>query len=299
MTATDPQLILGPMRVPFLLLAVACVLLGIATAHYESGGVVVLHLVLALVGGLAAHVAVNALNEWDDFRSGLDATTERTPFSGGSGVLPANPEKGHFGLVIGLVAVAVAVAIGVYFVVVHGWLILPLGLVGLLVVVTYTRWLTRNPLLCLLAPGIGFALMSLGTHFVLTGTYTWTAAVAALVPLFLVSDLLLLNQLPDVEADAGVGRRHLMIAHGRRTGLTVYGIFLVAAYVSVAAGWATGVLPVWSLLALLTVVIAVPTYQGAVAHAEDIPGLIPFLGRNVILTLVTPLLLAVGLFIAR
>ena len=298
MSNAGPQLILGPMRVPFLLLALACVLLGIATAHYQGGGLNVLYLLLALVGGLAAHIAVNSLNEYEDFRSGLDLKTERTPFSGGSGVLPANPEKARYGLVIGLVAVAVTIAIGIFFTIVHGWLILPLGLLGLLVVVTYTRWLTRSPLLCLVAPGVGFALMSLGTHFVLTGTYTWTVATAALVPFFLVSDLLLLNQLPDVEADATVGRRHLMIVHGRRAGLTTYGLFLIATYVSVVAGWATGVLPVWSLLALLTAVIAVPIYRGSVAHAEDIPALIPFLGRNVILTLVTPVLLAVGLFIA-
>ncbi len=139
--------------------------------------------------------------------------------------------------------------------------------------------------------------MSLGTHFVLTGTYSWTAAAASLVPFFLVSDLLLLNQLPDLEADATVGRRHLMIVHGRRVGLTVYGVFLVATYVSIVAGWVVGVLPAWSLLALLTVIIAVSTYRGSVAHAGDIPALIPFLGRNVVLTLVTTVLLAVGLFI--
>ncbi|MCK9997478.1 MAG: prenyltransferase [Candidatus Krumholzibacteria bacterium] len=286
------------MRPPFLLLAVVCVLLGIATAYYQNGDLDVLYLLLALVGGLGAHIAVNALNEYDDFRSGLDLKTERTPFSGGSGVLPANPNKARYGLVIGLVAMAVTIAIGVFFMIVHGWLILPLGLLGLLVVVTYTRWLTHSPVLCLVSPGIGFALMSLGTHFVLTGTYTWTAATASLVPFFLASDLLLLNQLPDLEADATVGRKHLMIVHGRRAGLTVYGLFLIATYVTVVGGWAVGVLPMWSLLALLTVIIAVPTYRGSVAHAGDIPALIPYLGRNVVLTLVTPVLLAVGLFIA-
>lgn len=298
MSNPGPQLILGPMRPPFLLLAVVCVLLGIATAYYQNGDLDVLYLLLALVGGLGAHIAVNALNEYDDFRSGLDLKTERTPFSGGSGVLPANPNKARYGLVIGLVAMAVTIAIGVFFMIVHGWLILPLGLLGLLVVVTYTRWLTHSPLLCLVSPGIGFALMSLGTHFVLTGTYTWTAATASLVPFFLASDLLLLNQLPDLEADATVGRKHLMIVHGRRAGLTVYGLFLIATYVTVVGGWAVGVLPMWSLLALLTVIIAVPTYRGSVAHAGDIPALIPYLGRNVVLTLVTPVLLAVGLFIA-
>jgi len=100
MSNAGRQLILGPKRIPFLLLALACVLLGIATAHYQGSGLDMLYLLLALVGGLAAHVAVNALNEYDDFRSGLDMKTERTPFSGGSGVLPANPERARYGLVV-------------------------------------------------------------------------------------------------------------------------------------------------------------------------------------------------------
>jgi len=297
MSESGAQLVLGPMRVPFLLLALVCVMLGVASAHHTGAELAALHLALALLGGLAAHVAVNALNEYDDFRSGLDARTTRTPFSGGSGVLPAHPEKSRYGLMIGLIGVLVTLAVGVYFVVVRGWGIVPLGLAGLLVVVAYTRWLTRSVLLCLLAPGVGFGLMTLGTHYVLAGDFAPVALWSSLVPLFLVSDLLLLNQLPDVEADASVGRRHLMIVHGRRAGLTVYGLFLVLAYLSVVAGWWRDALPLPSLIALATVVIAVPTYLGAVKHAEDIPALIPFLGRNVMLTLATPLLLAISLFL--
>ena len=35
------------------------------------------------------HVAVNALNEASDMTTGIDLRTTRTPFSGGSGTLPA------------------------------------------------------------------------------------------------------------------------------------------------------------------------------------------------------------------
>jgi len=298
MSNDGAQLILGPMRVPFLLLAIVCVLLGVATAHHAGVDLQALHLALAMLGGLAAHAAVNSLNEYDDFRSGLDARTTRTPFSGGSGVLPANPDKARYGLVISLTGMAITVAIGVYFVIARGWGIVPLGLVGLLVVIAYTRWMTRSVVLCLIAPGVGFALMTLGTHYVLAGTYTPVAWWSTLVPLFLVSNLLLLNQLPDIEADASVGRRHLMIVHGRRAGLIVYGLGLAATYVGVLAGWLVGDLPILSLITLATIIIAVPTWLGASRHAEDIPALIPFLGRNVMLTLVTPLLLALSLFLA-
>ncbi len=43
---------------------------------------------LALLGLLLAHVSVNVLNDYFDYRSGVDLKTQRTPFSGGSGILP-------------------------------------------------------------------------------------------------------------------------------------------------------------------------------------------------------------------
>jgi len=95
MTASDsptaPQALLGPMRLPFLILTPACVLLGIGAAFYQSGRVDLLQVVIVLIGALAAHISVNALNEYFDFRSGLDLRTQRTPFSGGSGTLAAQP----------------------------------------------------------------------------------------------------------------------------------------------------------------------------------------------------------------
>ncbi len=48
---------------------------------------------LVLLGALAAHGAVNALNEYADYRSGLDLRTARTPFSGGSGTLVDHPQS--------------------------------------------------------------------------------------------------------------------------------------------------------------------------------------------------------------
>ena len=178
--------LLGPMRLPFLPLTLSCVVLGLATAIRTTDGVSVLHFVLALVGGITAHISVNAFNEYWDFKSGLDATTKRTPFSGGSGTLPEKPELARTALATAIVAFSVTGTIGVFFVFVRGLAILPLGIAGLLVVIAYTRWLTRSPILCLLAPGLGFgSLMVMGTDFALTGQYTWTALVASFVPFFL------------------------------------------------------------------------------------------------------------------
>ena len=289
--------VFGPMRLPFLILTPACVALGAASAHYAGDPIQLGHFALALLGGVLAHVAVNALNEYEDYRSGLDLRTERTPFSGGSGTLPAAPERLHYALVTALVSAALVLAIGLYFTWLRGRDILPLGLLGLVVILAYTRWLTRSVLLCLIAPGLGFGtLMVLGTQFALTGQYTLTALAASFVPFFLVSNLLLINQFPDVEADRSVGRRHLLVVAGPRVAAWVYAAFLAATYATVIAGWYTGLFPVLALIALATVPLAVSTAIGALRHGTDIPALIPHLGRNVLICIATPMLLATGLF---
>ena len=153
-------------------------------------------------------------------------------------------------------------------------------------------------ILCLIAPGLGFGiLMVMGTHFALTGAYSWTSFIAALVPTCLVSDLLLLNQFPDVEPDRSVGRRHFPIAIGLKASSTVYGIFLALAYISIIVGVVFGLLPVFSLIALLTALLAWRAYKGAAQNAENVPALIPSMGMNVIINISTPVLLAIGLFI--
>ena len=290
--------ILGPMRLPFLILTPACVLVGLGTAIWTSGKVSIIHFVLALVGAMGAHISVNAFNEYFDFKSGLDARTRRTPFSGGSGTLPDKPAMAGQALATAVIALAITGAIGLYFVFSRGWALLPLGLLGLITVFAYTPWMARYPLLCLLAPGLGFGpLMVMGTHFCLTGEYAWTPFVASLVPFFLVNNLLLLNQFPDVEADRSVGRKHFPIVIGRRASSLIYSAFLLLTYVSIVLGVLLNVLPVTSLLGLLTLVLAVPASIKAYRHADDIEKLMPALGMNVLLNIVTPVLVAIGLFI--
>jgi 1,4-dihydroxy-2-naphthoate octaprenyltransferase len=294
----DAKYVLGPMRLPFLLLTPACVLLGIGAALRTSGRLNALEVILVLVGGVAAHTSVNAFNEYCDFRSGLDARTARTPFSGGSGTLPAKPEMAGWALLTAGLTLGVAAGIGVYFVLLRGLGLLPVGLLGLFVIVAYTPWLTHRPVLCLLAPGVGFGpFMVLGTQFALTGGYSWSAFVASLVPFFLVSDLLLLNQFPDIDADRSVGRRHVLIVLGSRGGSLIYGLFLLLTYLAILGGVVWRHLPAMCSLGLTTLALAIPAAIGAFRYAETIEKLIPYLAMNVILTLATPVLVAIGLFI--
>lgn len=288
----------GAARPNFMVLTPVCVLLGGALAVHAGGGIDVGDALLALLGGVLAHAAVNLLNEYDDFRSGLDAITVRTPFSGGSGTLPAHPGAASATLATGVVAIAGTVLVGFYFAWNQGLAIVPLGLLGLVIIVAYTPWITRHPVICLLAPGLGFGpLMVLGTTFALTGRYPAGAALASLVPLFLVSGLLLVNQFPDVEADRQVGRHHLPIEIGRRACARIFVGFLLAAFAVVAAGALAGLLPAWSLLGLAPLPVALFLARGVLRHAEDSRALVPFLGINVAVILSTIALHAAGILI--
>lgn len=292
--------LLGPMRVPFLLLTPACVLLGVGTAYWQTGHLAAWwHIGLVLVAALAAHISVNALNEYVDFKTGLDLRTQRTPFSGGSGTLPQQPTLAPAALWIGLISLLVLSLIGAYFVALRGWILAMIGLLGILVIVAYTPLITRLPVLCLIAPGLGFGpLMVIGTHLALGGELSATVVVASLVPFFLVNNLLLLNQFPDVEADRSVGRHHYPILLGRQRSAYIYALFLGLAYLSVVVGVVRDVLPATSLLGLLAAILLPRVIRGVLRHADDLPHLMPYLGLNVILNLITPVLVAVGLFLA-
>ncbi len=294
--------ILGPViraaRPNFLTLTPVCVFLGIAVAVKSGEHIAIGAALLVFFAALLAHLSVNLLNEYQDFRSGLDNLTLRTPFSGGSGSLPAHPEAATAVRMSGTLTLLATVIIGVYFVSVKGLALLPLGFLGVLLIAAYTPVLTHRPWLCLLAPGVGFGpIMVAGSAFVLAGHYTWTAAVASLPPLFLVSELLLINQFPDIDADAQVGRRHLPIVMGRRRSAWLFAALLAAAYAAIAAGVFAGTLPRLALLGLLTLPAGILLIVRVPSHCENAQRLTPLMGINVAVIHATLLLLAIGILL--
>ena len=283
-------------RPNFLLLAPLCAGLGLAVAWQQGQAPELLHTFLVFLGAVLAHAAVNLLNEYDDFRSGLDMITERTPFSGGSGALPEVPSAARRVLWAGLGTLALVVTIGLYFLWLRGLPLLVLGAAGVVLVLTYTRWITRSPLLCLLAPGMGFGpIMVLGTVIALGGGIDTTALLASLVALLMVSELLLINQIPDAEADRAIGRRHLVITLGPEKAAHLVAGLLLASYGVIVAGVVSGYLAMTSLIALapLPAAIWISLRLPRVLAMPD--PLNRVLGANVAVLLSTLALLVTGL----
>jgi 1,4-dihydroxy-2-naphthoate octaprenyltransferase len=178
----------------------------------------------------------------------------------------------------------------------QGALILPIGIAGLVLVLTYTKWLNRYPLLCLVAPGLGFGvLMVVGTHVVLTGAYARLPWLIGLVPFFLANNLLLLHQYPDIEADASAGRRHFPIAYGVARSNLVYAVFMLAAYAVVLLLAVSGHIPMLGLIALIPMPFSVFALLGATQHMSSIGEHPRVLAANVVAATVTPLLLGLAI----
>jgi len=289
---------LGPLRPPFLLINISIVASGIGTTLYRTGSIKAIDAILCLAGAILAHISVNSLNEYSDFRTGVDSHTIRTPFSGGSGVLQRVPSLALYTLGLGLISAGITSLIGIYFTYTKGPAILPIGLAGLLLVLLYTPWITRNAFLCLLAPGLGFGTcMVIGTDLVLGGSYSLSGLFASMVPFFLVSNLLLLNQFPDVEADSRAGRRNFVITHGLWVGALLYTIFQAGAFISVIAAVVMDIFPKLALMALLPLPLAIRACVGAFRDGHDGKKLTPSLGMNVAVNLSTPALLALAFYL--
>ncbi len=283
-------------RPSFLILTPICVFLGLSTSLATQSQVNLFVFFLIFIGALSAHISVNVLNEYYDFKSGLDLKTEKTAFSGGSGALPDSPELANTILIVGLLSLMLTIFIGIYLIIEHGLQILPIGIVGVVLIITYTKWLNRSPFLCLIAPGLGFGiLMVVGTHVILTAGHSYFPWLVSLVPFFLINNLLLLNQYPDVKADASVGRNTFPIVFGLNKSNFVYTIFFMAAYLLILIYIAKGYIPNQSIIAVIPIVFSLFALFGMNKHGAGIGDFPQYLGANVAAATLTPLLLGISI----
>lgn len=290
---------LRSLRPGFLLLTPACILLGFGIALHEGASVSAAAFTLVLLGSVAAHASVNAFNEFFDFRSGLDSRTERTPFSGGSGALIDAPNAEFVVLATAVGMLAVATGVGIYLITLYGLTLLPVALAGLILILTYTQWLTAWPIAGMFAPGIGFGLlMVLGAVYVFTGGVSPAALVAALVPFLLVSNLQLLNQFPDYDADRSVGRQTFVIAYGTGAGASMYGVLLTLAIAALLFSVIVQLLPILTLVALVPMTAGIVAWRGLLQHGEDIGKLLPYMAANVIAAIGTPAVMGIELVLS-
>ena len=293
------KVLLQTFRPTFLILSFVCVFLGFSTAFSTQEPLNLLTVFLILIGAISAHISVNALNEYVDYKNGLDFITTKTAFSGGSGALPSQPKMAGAALTSGLIALALTIGIGIVFTLEYGTQILTIGIAGVLLIISYSPWLNRSPFLCLIAPGLGFGiLMVLGTHMLLSSPLDPAPWLIALIPFCLINNLLLLNQYPDISADKSVGRRTLPIVYGTHKSTLTYAFFMLVAYSLIVALIIEGVLPKLSSIALAPLMLSSYAFIGAYKHGSKIGQHPKHLAANVAAAISTPLLLGISIVAA-
>lgn len=266
--------IAGVARVPFLALPVTLGVAGVGATVAATGTVAPIRAVVATIGLVAAHVAVNALNEARDHETGVDEHTDRTPFSGGSGTLQAGELTPRAARAVGYAALALAGGVGVWSVWLVGWTLLPVIALGAVTILAYTPVFTKYGL-GETAAGAGLgALPVIGIGLVQTGSLSAELLAVAVPPFFLTFNLLLLNEFPDVEADRVGDRRNLVHRLGTDRAGQLYVIAGVAAALSVVAAVAVGVLPLAAMVALVPFALFARSGRWALAEpatGTDVP----------------------------
>jgi 1,4-dihydroxy-2-naphthoate polyprenyltransferase len=210
----------------------------------------------ALFASVLLHIGTNVTNEIYDVRKGIDDIT--SPRASHALLKGRLSEREAFALAG--VAFAAAAAIGIGLIVVRGWPVAVLGLLGLVGGFGYTappleykfRALGLPLVFLLMGP-----LMVVGAYYVITGTFSWRALVASLPVGLLVTAILHGNEWRDVGDDARAGISTLSIRSGRRVAHLLYLSLVVGAYVILALAVAVGVLPALSLLAMLSLPLLV------------------------------------------
>ncbi len=300
---------MGQIRARFLILAIVLVAIGLAlTYKYQpmAENFNFLNGFLVLIGVLAAHISVNLFNEYSDFKTRIDFNTNRTPFSGGTGMLVEGKTKPLSVHISAWFTLLIAGIIGAYFAYISHWSIIVLAVIGAFSVLFYTNFLAKIVL------GELFAGLALGTLVVL-GVYIamtanplmlWTKLLpleviwVSIPPGILTALLLFINEFPDAEVDKEGGRKHLVILLGKKKAAYVYALGMMATFGIIIALPIAGISSAWLLLALLPIPLAVKASTTAIQFGHDTEKLIPALGSNVITVLATDLLLAVGILVA-
>ena len=290
-------------RPQFLFLSVVLTFLGTAVA-WCNGSFNLGYALLAGFGLVLTHGSANAINDYFDYKSGIDLNVKRTPFSGGSGLVPDGKLPVKHVLWVGVVTSLVALIIGIFFVIVSGWQLIPLLVVAALCMVLYTPVILKT---CWpeWSPGLGLGILPiLGFYFVQTGEYDWVALIASIPSGILVHNLLLLNEFPDVEADRKGGRKTIPVVFGMEAAGKFFRITTISVYIwivgCVMATVISGsvVMPVYCLIVLLTLPLAIKAMQGSKEY-KDMSKLVPALRSNVMFILVTQLLLGVGYILEK
>lgn len=232
------------------------VVVGTSWGAFVSGGFDVVALLVALLATVCVHAGVNVLNDVYDDINGTDRSNGSRifPYTGGSRFIQNNLLSRQQMRGWALALLAIAVGLGVVLYVLKGPLVLWFGLAGVALGVLYSL-----PPVSLASRGLGEAAVAagfgllpvVGAAWLQSGRIDWPVVVLSLPVSIWVANILLLNEVPDAIADAGAGKRTLVVRLGApRTG-TVYATLSVIATIAAFSFGVYAQLSPWGFVPLL------------------------------------------------
>jgi 1,4-dihydroxy-2-naphthoate octaprenyltransferase len=225
--------------------------------------------VAALVAAVLIQIGTNFANDYFDFQKGADTVARLGPARvTQSGLIPAYAVRWATALTFGLAAL-----VGLYLVVVGGWPILLIGLLSIAAGVLYTGgpWPLGYHGLGDLFVFVFFGLVAVvGSAYLQLGAVSARAAWAALPVACLVTAILVVNNLRDIETDRQAGKHTLAVRLGRGGTRLEYVLLLAAAYLTPLLGWLASFVSGWFWLPWLTLPLALKV-QRVVAREAGRP----------------------------
>ncbi|MCY0876835.1 MAG: 1,4-dihydroxy-2-naphthoate polyprenyltransferase [Firmicutes bacterium] len=260
------------LRPPTLTASIAPVLIGTGLA-LQGRPLRPLLFIAMLLASMLIQSAANMLNEYYDFKRGLD----NAEMVGIAGAIVRDNVQPITVLRITQFTLLIAFLIGVYICAVTSWWVAVVGVLSTLFLYLYSggpRPISYTPFGEVTAGLIMGPVIILISYFIQTESVTWGAVLASLPSALLIGAILMANNIRDIEHDIAGGRRTLAIVAGRSGAIRILATAFIVAYLWTIALVITHVLPTWALLVLLSspLPFGVPRAFSKAKEAKDLQG---------------------------
>ena len=287
---------LRAIRIRFLLASVIAVSLGLAVTWWHSGTIDIFQAALTMAGVIALHASVDLLNDYWDFKRGIDTRTKRTGMSGGTGVLPEGLLKPKSVYNAGILFLVAGGLIGGYFVVLHGVVI---GVILAFAIMSIYFYSTKivNWGLAEVFVAVKGTLIVMGTYYIQNSELTDVVVLSGIVVGVLSSLVLFVTSFPDHDADKEKGRRTLVILAGRQKAVSIFYIFPIISYGIIIGCVAMSIIPVFCLISLAAIPVVISSIRKLKSSISDENKIIPAMKSTLTFSRIAGALFVIGFLI--
>ena len=283
-------------RVRFLLASVIAVGVGLAINWWNHSTIDIFHAVLTMGGVMALHASVDLLNDYWDFKRGIDENTKRTKMSGGTGVLPEGLLQPSQVYRAGIGFLIFGSIIGGYFVIIDGILIAAILGFAILSIYFYSTKIVDSGLAEIFV-AIKGTMIVLGTFFIQSGGITVDSILAGIVVGILSSIVLFITSFPDYDADKLKGRKTLVISVGKEKAVSLFWLFPLFAYAIIIIGVVLEIFPIYVLFTLFSIPMLILSGKQLKKNFDSIDDLVPAMVHTLKFSRITGVLFILGFLI--